>query len=120
MCGKPKVAVTIRLDQTTVNYFKNLSEEMKMPYQTLISSFLAECAAKKMKPSITWRGGLRFFTSPFSAQKPRPLMKRTGAFYIIMGTPCTAMNRLSSSTRACTSKGVSGVAVSSDQFLISV
>ncbi|WP_456061382.1 BrnA antitoxin family protein [Bilophila wadsworthia] len=55
MCGKPKVAVTIRLDQTTVNYFKNLSEEMKMPYQTLISSFLAECAAKKMKPSITWR-----------------------------------------------------------------
>ena len=47
--------MTIRLDQTTVNYFKNLSEEMKMPYQTLISSFLAECAAKKMKPSITWR-----------------------------------------------------------------
>ena len=33
---------------------------------------------------------------------------------------CTAMNRLSSSTRACTSKGVSGVAVSSDQLLISV
>lgn len=50
---EPKAVVTIRLDQTTVDYFKSLSEEVKMPYQTLINA--AECAAKKMKPSITWR-----------------------------------------------------------------
>lgn len=52
---EPKAVVAIRLDQTTVDYFKSLSEEVKMPYQTLINAFLAECAAKKMKPSITWR-----------------------------------------------------------------
>ena len=52
---EPKTVITIRLDQPTVDYFKTLSEEVKMPYQTVIKSFLAECAAKKMKPSITWR-----------------------------------------------------------------
>lgn len=52
---EPKAVITIRLDQPTVDYFKSLSEEVNMPYQTLINSFLAECAAKKMKPSISWR-----------------------------------------------------------------
>lgn len=50
----PKATVTIRLDQTTIEYFKRLSEQVNMPYQTLINSFLAECATKKMKPAITW------------------------------------------------------------------
>lgn len=50
----PKATVTIRLDQSTIEYFKGLSEQVNMPYQTLINSFLAECAAKKMKPAITW------------------------------------------------------------------
>lgn len=49
-----KMAVTIRLDKSTVDYFKTLSEEVKMPYQTLINSYLADCANKKVKPSISW------------------------------------------------------------------
>ena len=55
--AKPlKTSVTIRLDKATVDYFKKLSEEVSMPYQTLINSYLADCAAKHIKPDIAWRG----------------------------------------------------------------
>jgi predicted DNA binding CopG/RHH family protein len=52
---QPKATVTIRLDKETVSYFKNLSEQVKMPYQTLINSYLADCAARKIKPSVVWK-----------------------------------------------------------------
>ena len=52
---KPKkTAVTIRLDQATVDYFKSLSGEVSLPYQTLINSFLTDCAKRKVKPNIVW------------------------------------------------------------------
>lgn len=51
----PKATITIRLDKTTIDYFKELSEQVNMPYQTLINSYLADCAAKKITPSIIWR-----------------------------------------------------------------
>lgn len=52
---KPKkTAVTIRLDQATVDYFKSLSAEVALPYQTLINSFLTDCAKRKVKPNILW------------------------------------------------------------------
>ncbi|MDL2290556.1 BrnA antitoxin family protein [Desulfovibrio sp. OttesenSCG-928-F20] len=51
---QPKATVTIRLDKATVDYFKGLSEQVNMPYQTLINLYLADCAAKKVKPSIAW------------------------------------------------------------------
>ena len=49
-----KTAVTIRLDQATVDYFKSLSSEVALPYQTLINSFLTDCARRKIKPNIVW------------------------------------------------------------------
>ena len=49
-----KTAVTIRLDQATVDYFKSLSNEVGLPYQTLINSFLTDCAKRKVKPNIVW------------------------------------------------------------------
>ena len=49
-----KATVTIRLDKATVDYFKSLSEQVNKPYQTLINSYLADCAAKKIKPSVDW------------------------------------------------------------------
>ena len=49
-----KTAVTIRLDQATVDYFKSLSSEISLPYQTLINSFLTDCAKRKVKPNIDW------------------------------------------------------------------
>ena len=53
--AKPtKSTVTIRLDNSTIDYFKSLSDEVNMPYQTLINAYLADCAAKRMKPQLTW------------------------------------------------------------------
>ncbi len=53
--AKPaKTTVTIRLDKATIEYFKDLAEQVNMPYQTLINSYLAECAAKKKKPELVW------------------------------------------------------------------
>ena len=49
-----KTAVTIRLDQATVDYFKSLSSEVSLPYQTLFNSFLTDCAKRKVKPNIVW------------------------------------------------------------------
>ena len=51
----PKTAVTIRLDVETVGYIKRLAEQVNMPYQTLINSYLADCATRKVKPSIAWK-----------------------------------------------------------------
>lgn len=49
-----KTTITIRLDRVTVEYFKNLAEQVNMPYQTLINSYLVDCAAKKKKPELVW------------------------------------------------------------------
>ena len=49
-----KKVVTIRIDEESISYFKQLAEETGMPYQALINLFLKDCAAKKMKPDIPW------------------------------------------------------------------
>ena len=49
-----KTTVTIRLDKLTVDYFKSVSEEVSIPYQTLINAYLSYCAAKKLKPTFIW------------------------------------------------------------------
>jgi uncharacterized protein (DUF4415 family) len=50
-----KKQVTIRLDEATVKYFKKLSEETGVPYQTLINLYLRDCAAKERKLKMTWQ-----------------------------------------------------------------
>ncbi len=49
-----KTTVTIRLDKATVDYFKSLSEEVSIPYQTLINAYLTDCAARQKKPVLMW------------------------------------------------------------------
>jgi predicted DNA binding CopG/RHH family protein len=49
-----KKQITIRLDNTTINYFKNLSSEYGMPYQNLINIYLRECALLHKKLHIKW------------------------------------------------------------------
>ncbi len=49
-----KKQVTIRLDPSTIEYFKNLSEKNDIPYQTLINLYLRECAQKHKKLSMRW------------------------------------------------------------------
>ena len=41
---KLKKQVTIRLDEDTIGYFKNLAEGKGLPYQSLINLYLCDCA----------------------------------------------------------------------------
>jgi predicted DNA binding CopG/RHH family protein len=50
-----KQSVTIRLDAPTIAYFKSLSEELDIPYQTLINLYLRDCALSQRKPNLRWR-----------------------------------------------------------------
>lgn len=50
-----KRQVTIRLDQRTIQYFKDLAEESGIPYQTLINLYLRDCAATQKKLSLAWK-----------------------------------------------------------------
>ena len=50
-----KKAVTIRLENDVISYFKALSGESGIPYQNLINLYLKDCAASHKKLSMTWR-----------------------------------------------------------------
>lgn len=50
-----KRPVTIRLDEDSITYFKSMSEQTGIPYQSLINLYLKECAASKRKLSMTWK-----------------------------------------------------------------
>jgi uncharacterized protein (DUF4415 family) len=50
-----KQQVTIRLDQDTVGYFRQLAEETGIRYQTLINLYLRDCASSGKRLSIAWR-----------------------------------------------------------------
>ncbi len=49
-----KKQVTIRLEEGTIAYFKDLAEEIGIPYQTLINMYLRDCAATSRKLTIEW------------------------------------------------------------------
>ena len=51
---KLKKQVTIRLEPEVIEYFKDLSTQNGIPYQTLINLFLRDCAQSKKKPVIEW------------------------------------------------------------------
>ncbi len=50
-----KRSVTIRLDEPTIAYFKQLADETEVPYQTLINLYLRDCAASGRKLAMRWR-----------------------------------------------------------------
>ena len=49
-----KKQVTIRLNAETINYFKHLSQDNDIPYQTLINLYLRDCAQNHKKLSMGW------------------------------------------------------------------
>ena len=49
-----KKQVTIRLDGTTITYFKALAKEVGVPYQTLINLYLGDCAASRRRLNMRW------------------------------------------------------------------
>jgi predicted DNA binding CopG/RHH family protein len=50
-----KKQVTIRLDEPTLTYFKDLAERVGMPYQTLINMYLRDCAENRKQLRLQWR-----------------------------------------------------------------
>ncbi|MBQ9492605.1 MAG: BrnA antitoxin family protein [Oscillibacter sp.] len=49
-----KRQVTINLNVDTVEYFKSMANSCGIPYQTLINLYLADCAEKKRRLSLSW------------------------------------------------------------------
>lgn len=52
-----KKQITIRLDDDTINYFKNMAESKGLPYQSLINLYLRDCAASHREIEISWSEG---------------------------------------------------------------
>lgn len=50
-----KKQITININTDTIEYFKSLSDEYGVPYQTLINLYLTDCAENKRKLNISWK-----------------------------------------------------------------
>ena len=51
---KLKKQITIRIAETTIDYFKDLADETGMPYQNLIDIYLDDCAQNHRKLNFVW------------------------------------------------------------------
>ena len=49
-----KKPVTIRMEEGTIAYFKNMAEQSGLPYQTLINLYLRDCASSKRRLAMNW------------------------------------------------------------------
>jgi predicted DNA binding CopG/RHH family protein len=49
-----KKQITIRLDEDTVEYFKELARKTGLPYQNLIDIYLKDCAQHHRKLTLEW------------------------------------------------------------------
>lgn len=49
-----KRQITIRLEDKTINYFKELAKGTGIPYQSLINLYLFDCAQKHKKLNLKW------------------------------------------------------------------
>ena len=47
--------ITIRLDEDSVGYFKVISEQVGIPYQSLINLYLRDCAVQNRKLVLRWK-----------------------------------------------------------------
>ncbi|MFN5445444.1 MAG: antitoxin [bacterium] len=50
-----KKSITIQLDEDSVGYFQAISEEIGIPYQTLIEWYLRDCATSHRKLNLNWK-----------------------------------------------------------------
>ena len=46
--------ITIRLDEESIGYFKAISQDAGIPYQSLINLYLRDCAANQRKLNLNW------------------------------------------------------------------
>jgi uncharacterized protein (DUF4415 family) len=52
--SKLKKPVTIRMGQDVISYFKAMSEDTGIPYQSLINLYLRDCVSNHRKINLTW------------------------------------------------------------------
>jgi uncharacterized protein (DUF4415 family) len=52
--GQLKKQVTIRMGDDVIDYFKSMSEETGIPYQSLINLYLRDCMAQHRKLDLSW------------------------------------------------------------------
>lgn len=52
--GRLKKQITIRIDEPTVDYFKNMAERLGIPYQSLINLYLRDCATEERELDLNW------------------------------------------------------------------
>ena len=50
-----KKQITIRLDEDSIAYFKEISDQVGIPYQSLIILYLRDCAAQNRKLDLRWK-----------------------------------------------------------------
>jgi uncharacterized protein (DUF4415 family) len=50
-----KKQITIRLDEDSIAYFKNISDSVGIPYQSLINLYLRDCATSNRKLNLQWK-----------------------------------------------------------------
>ena len=50
-----KKTVTINLDESVVTYFKNESDNVGVPYQTLINLYLRDCVNSERHLDLVWK-----------------------------------------------------------------
>ncbi|WP_395345742.1 BrnA antitoxin family protein [Ningiella sp. W23] len=53
--SKLKKPVTMRLSEDVIDYFKAMSEENGVPYQSLINLYLRDCVVQHRKIDIAWK-----------------------------------------------------------------
>lgn len=51
---KLKRQITIRIDETSIAYFKQQAAQVGIPYQSLINLYLADCAKNCKELEVTW------------------------------------------------------------------
>ncbi|MCI8932066.1 MAG: BrnA antitoxin family protein [Lachnospiraceae bacterium] len=49
-----KKQITINIDNDTIDFFKEQSEESGIPYQTLINLYLSDCAKNRKRLQMSW------------------------------------------------------------------
>ena len=50
-----KKQITIKINDDTIKYFKELAKETGITYQNLINLYLADCAASHKKLKLVWK-----------------------------------------------------------------
>lgn len=50
-----KKSITIRVDEGSIAYFKQMADDVGVPYQSLINMYLKECAASGKKLNLSWK-----------------------------------------------------------------